>query len=68
MLSNLDLMYDNPVHVSGHTIFTMTNNIADKSYWVLKVYADLKFLNFCLAPAFKEFLIHRPRIFDLRLC
>ena len=33
MVYILDLMYENPAHVSGRIIFIMTKNIVDQSYW-----------------------------------
>ena len=45
MFSGLYLMSEHPACVSGHTIFTITKNISDPLYSVLKVYADLKALN-----------------------
>ena len=68
MFSILDLMSENPAHMPGRTIFTMTKNISSPSFYVLKVYIDLKYLNLQLLSVVKEFLIHRPIIFDLRRC
>ena len=68
MFYSLDLMSEHPVHVSGHTIFKVTNNIPYQLYWLLKVYTDLKALNLCLASVVKYFFIHRPIILDLRFC
>ena len=66
--SILDLMSENPAHVSGCNIFTITKNIAAPSYWALKVYADSKDLTLRLSPVFMDFLVHRPSIFYLRCC
>ena len=41
-------------------------NIAAQLYWLLKVYAFLKALNFHLESVVGKFLIHRPSILDLR--
>ena len=48
IFSILDLISKHPVRVSGRTIFTIVKNITDTSTWVLKLYADLKYLNLCL--------------------
>ena len=66
IFSSLDLMSENPAHVSGSTILIMTNKVADPSYWVLKVYVDLKALNLRLTSLIKYFLIHRHIILYLR--
>ena len=53
MFSSLDSMSENSAHVSGHTIFTITNNIAAPSSGVLKVDAELKALNLRLVSLVK---------------
>ena len=66
--SILELMSENPAFVSRRTIFKMTKKIADPLSWVLKVYADLKSLNFRLESLAKELFIHGPIILELRRC
>ena len=68
MFYSLYFMSEHHANVSGHTIFTTTNNIVAPSSLVLKVYIDLKYLNLCLSSVVKKFLIHKPSILDLRLC
>ena len=66
MVSIFVLISEHPASVSGHNIFTMTNNIADPSSYLLWVYEIFKALHFHFSSVGSELLIHGLRILDPR--
>ena len=66
VLYRLDFISDHPARLSRCTIFKTRRNIVAPSFWVLKVYENLKALNLRLEYLVKAFLIHRPSSLYLR--
>ena len=68
MVSSSVLMSEETAHVSGCTIFKMTNNIALPSYLRFKAYKVLNYLNLYFTSVVSEFLVNSISILDLRRC